>query len=83
MMHKKERRERLKQKYGDKTQLRKRRCTSRHVAETENDHEAGDGGTHATFLETRKHLLFFFTIQGGMEETAVASACVCVCEYAK
>lgn len=62
----KERRERLKQKYGDKTQLNKkntdvpvqRQSGDVHVAETK---KAGAAGTHAKFLKTRKQLLFFST----------------------
>lgn len=81
----KERRERLKQKYGDKTQLPntgdvplQRQSGDGHDAETKQRHQAGAGGTHAKFQKTRKQLLFFSMRQGGMDETAVASVCVCV-----
>lgn len=84
----KERRERLKQKYGDKTQLTntgdvplQRQSGDGHVAETKQKHSAGAGGVHAKFLKTRKQLLFFSIRQVRMDETAMAT--VCVCEYAK
>lgn len=78
----KERRERLKQKYGDKTQLKKPpqkmyHCRGKagggHVAQTGEKLGAGAAGTHAQFLKTRKQLLFFSMRQGG----------ICVREYAK
>lgn len=76
----KERRERLKQKYGNKIQLT-------NTGDGPLQSKAGMGmaktgsrswGTHAKFLKTRKHLHFFSTRQGGTDETALASVGVCV-----
>lgn len=80
MMHKKERRERLKQKYGGKTQLTnrggvplQRQSGGGHVAEAKQKTLRWRWGD-PKFVKTRKQLFFFSVSQAGTDGTA--SVCV-------